>query len=220
MQPLVSLRVGVEGCAQQRQSNGCAGVARGIRRPADVVTVGGIIGNRHAITRFTDVYPAVRDGLKASGIPGRVGVSGPEDMAELNLGGRPIGVQIERKGELQQLLAFVPVDAEGELHRRRIRRQGDLLDQLRGPEGTRDPHSHGSIRTVDDLNGVCAGKVGDRVPVIRVDVPGVPSGRGVPMQLKHVSAGTRWNELPIGRQVAHRREEPVAVNRDGDQGVE
>jgi hypothetical protein len=45
----------------------------------------------------------------------------------LDLGGRPVGVHVQREAELEQLLLLVPVDRVGDLHRGRAGGQRQSL---------------------------------------------------------------------------------------------
>ena len=220
MRALVGLGVGEERCPQQRQAHGGGRAPGDIRRPADVMAVGGVVGHRDAVTGLTDVHPAVRTGLEAGRVPGRVLVRGSEDVAELDLGGRAFGVQVEREGELEQLLPLVPVDVEGEIDRWGPGGQSDLLDQARCAERPHHAHSDQGRSVDEDLDRLRAGELGDVSQVVVVEVPGVPLGGSVPVQLEQVPASALRDQLAVGGQVAHRGEQPVGVNGDGDEAVD
>jgi len=161
----------------------------------------------------------VRDGFEAGGVPGGVRVRGPVDVPELDLGCGPVGVQVERKGELEQLLPLVPVDVEGEVDRRRPGGQGDLLDHAGGTKRPGDPHPDQGRGVDEDLDGLRLRQLGDVAGVVLVDVPGVPLGGRVPVELEQVAAPVHGDQLPVGCEVAHRRKQPVGVDGDGDERI-
>ncbi len=79
------------------------------RRP-DLVAVYPAIDNGHAVAGLAHMHEAVGHELKASGVPGGVGVSGPLDVAELDLRRRLVGMDVDREGHLKQAVVLVPVD--------------------------------------------------------------------------------------------------------------
>ncbi len=79
---------------------------------ADVPAIGAGVGDRQAIAWLADLHPPQRGHLEAVAVPGRVLVDGSGDVAELGLEPRMVGVDVDRPGELEQRLAFLPVDLD------------------------------------------------------------------------------------------------------------
>ena len=180
------------------------------------MAIGGIIGDGHAEAGLADVHPAVGNGFETGHVPRRVRVCRAEDMAELNFGGGPVDMQIEREVQPQQLLPFLPVDAEGEVDGARLARQGHVFDQRGCAEPTGDAHTDPTGRQpIECLDRLSVGERGERARVRGIDVPGVPLGGRIAVQREQVASGTGRHDLAAGVPIAHRTEEPVVVDRDG-----
>src|SRR5665647_2396043 len=96
VQPLVGVRVGEAGRAQQGEADQRRRAAVLARGPRDVVPVHRVVGDRDPVAGLADVDPAVGDGLEPRRVPRRVGVGGPVDVPELDLAGGALGVHVER----------------------------------------------------------------------------------------------------------------------------
>ena len=122
---LVGLRVGEARGAQQRDPQGRRRTrVAGTYRARDVVAVRRVGDQRHAPARLLQVHEAVVARLELGGLPAGVGVGGPVEVAELGLGRVPLGVHVQREGQLQELLRLVPVDLGVDVQAARSRGRG------------------------------------------------------------------------------------------------
>ncbi len=128
----------------------------------------------------------------------------------------PVGVHVQREGQLEQLLPLGPVDLGDDVeHRVAGAQRQQLGDRRRADRRARPARAGpGSTRQRVELDQVPAG-----APVVLVDVPGVPLGRGVPEQLQQVGRRVRGDQLAVGAEVADRGEQAPAVDHDPDRLV-
>lgn len=122
----IGLRVGAARGAQQRQPYGRA-EARRVRGPGHVVSVRRVVEQCHAVPRLGDPQPPMGADLETGGVPAGVVVRGAVDMAELDLGGGPFGVHIQRERRLEDLLRLPPVDLGLDVDPTAAGAQPDLL---------------------------------------------------------------------------------------------
>jgi hypothetical protein len=107
---LVGLGVGEQRRAQQAETDAREGAAALARVTGEVVAVGRVVGQPHAVPAVSHVHPPVRAHLEPSGVPSGVLVGRPDDVAELGLVRRVVGVHVHVEGRLEHGLALVPVD--------------------------------------------------------------------------------------------------------------
>ena len=107
---LVGLRVGEQRRAQQAEPDPRERAAAVARMTGDVVAVGRVVGQPDAVPAVAHVDPPVRAYLEPRRVPRGVLVGRPDDVTELGLVRRVVGVHVDVEGRLEHLLAFVPVD--------------------------------------------------------------------------------------------------------------
>src|SRR5262249_28590552 len=85
------------------------------------------------------------------------------------------------------------------------------------PAGDADRGDQGTVR--DHLDRFGPAQVGAPVQVAAVDVPGVPLGGGVGVQLRQVAAGAGGEDLTVGDEIGYRGEQAVRVDLHAQQAV-
>ena len=132
----------------------------------------------------------------------------------------PVGVHVEREGELEQLLPLVPVDVRVDVDRGRPGVEGEQLRDRRGAGLAHDPYRRLGRPALDDRQLRDVGEVAAVAAVVLVDVPGVPLRRGVAVQLQQVRRPRRVARAR-GRRRGRAREvsRPAAVDHHPDRAV-
>ena len=119
--------------------------------------------------------------------------------------GDAVGVDIEREGELEQLLPLVPVDLVDDLERRAPGAEREPLRHVEDRRTERRDHEP-RRRTARRSTSSASVRSVDRAPVVLVDVPGVPLVREVAVQLQQVADRARRERLAAGRRVDQRHD--------------
>src|SRR5262249_21794490 len=101
------------------------------RRALDTVAMLAVRQERHAVMRIRKVGPALRGHLEGGLGPAGVVMRRPLDRSELDLVGGTPTPNRGRKRDLQQSLAFWPVDARLKVNARRARVDAQPLDDPR-----------------------------------------------------------------------------------------
>ena len=122
---LVDLHVGVgmglHAGLEQGQADGAV---------IDTVAVLAVVEQGHAVVTLGEVHPLLGAGLKAGLVPGGVGVGLALDIAELDLKGGLVGVDVHGELGLQQVLVELPIHLRLEVDPAGIGVEVDLLDDL------------------------------------------------------------------------------------------
>ena len=113
------------------------------------------------------------------------------------------------KAQLEQLLPFVPVDLVPQVQHRLGRIQAH---RLHDPGLAERPGDLQTLRHRDDR--VQVDQVGPVPAVLLVDVPGVPLGRGVSVQLQQVSRRPLGDQFPVGAPVDQRADQAPPIDLD------
>ncbi len=204
--------------ADQGEADGGGRTAVLADRAGDVVAVGRVVDDGDAVAGLPDVHPAVAGDLETGRLPAGVGVGGPLDMAELDLGGRVRGADVHREAGLEELLRLVPVDVRLEVDPGAAGPERDRLGDLRAvAERTADSDRAEERVLLDDrdLRGVQQVRVA--IPVVLVDVPGVPVVREVGVQAQEVALA--GEDLAVRPQVVHRGQGAVVRDPYAHQAV-
>ncbi len=188
MPALVGLGVGDARGAHQAEPDRGGRPAVRTDGTGDVVTVGGVGDERDAVAGFADVHPAVPADLETGRLPAGVGVGGPLDVAELDLGAGVRGAQVDGEARLEDLLRLVPVDVRLEVDAGAARPHGDRLGDAGSPaEGADHADRAGQRRFLGHGDRVGLQQVGVTVPVVLVDVPGVPAVGQVRVEAEQIA---------------------------------
>jgi hypothetical protein len=182
------------------------------------VAVRRVVDDGDAVAGFCEVHPAVAGDLEAGRLPGGVGVGGALDVAELDLGGRVRGADVDREGRLEDLLGLVPVDVRLEVDPGTAGADGDRLgDRGALAEGPLDTDRADQRVLLDDRDGRDVQEVGVAVLVVLVDVPGVPVVGQVGVQTEQVAR--LGQDLAAGAQVADGGQGAVLGHLHSDEPV-
>src|SRR4029077_16068328 len=118
--------------------------------PSRVVAISRLVYERNAIACFGQVDESVAVQLEPCGVPAGVLVSGPLDVAELDLRGGAIGADVKWERQFQDLLGLVPVQIEVKFDTAASGCQPHDLRDGRGTEGPVDPNRTNQRARFDD----------------------------------------------------------------------
>ena len=163
--------------------------------------------------------PAVGAELEPCRVPRGVGVDRSRELAELDLPGHLVGVQVQGEGHLEQALAVAPLDVAADVEA--CRPGGELVGLLEPgrPFGPADPHPRHERAAVDERDLVGLEDRRRPADVEVLDVPGVVLDGKVRVELQHAGHLAGSHCFPAGRQVDERRDVAVAVDDDPDEAV-
>ena len=204
---LVGVGVGEPRRAEQGGAQGRVRRAADARLAGHVVAVRRVVGQGDAVPGLGDQHPPVGAHLEAGGVPAGVDVGRPDDVPELGLEGRVVGVDVAVDGELEHVLALVPVDLGVDLDP--VALEPHPLPDAGAAEGAGD---HDRVAFHDHRLGV--GEVGDGAAVVGVEVPRVPTDRVVGVELEQVGGPARGDQLATGASLHDRPDHSTLVEHD------
>ena len=182
------------------------------------VAVLAVVQDSRAVAAFGDVGPLMGADLELGDIPEGVVVGRAGQVAELDVVGRLVGVEVKIKLRLEEDLVLLPVDPGVKVDVAAVRVEADVLDNggveefALDPQGGADGAFLGPFHRTDVVDQ--PGFLG----VVDVDVPVVVVHRLILIRFEDVAALARLEQLAAGLLVVDGGEEAAVVEGDGVEG--
>ena len=144
---------------------------------------------------------------------------GRSQVPELDLRGRPVGMDVDREGSLEQAVVFAPVHFGVNFEGLATPGQAQGLDGAGGAERVLDAYCGFFGPARQDGDALRRAQVLAGVAIKGVDVPGRPLVGDIRVELEHVGGRPRGQHFPLGHPVPQRDDVAVAVEPDRHQAV-
>ena len=155
-----------------------------------------IVKQGAAATFFGQGCPFMLADLESGSIVLPGPVRGPMQMPELYFVDRFIGMHIDWKCHLEQLVTLLPIQHRNKIHLRTAAPQRNILGHLRFPNGPGQTHCPEQWAAGDDFDAGRSRDLHRLLLVHAVDIPSVPVARDILIKLEAVAGTSR--EFAVG----------------------